>query len=84
MCFSLPYIENLLIWLVIICALVAFARLLLPKILSLVGVAGDIVMQAINIFVWAVVCIFVIIFVFDLIGCLIGMGGGGHFLPRWR
>lgn len=75
MCFSLEWIKDLLIWLVCVCAIVALLRLLVPYILGMLGIAGGILMQAINIFVWAIVCIAVIYFVFMLIGCL----GGFHF-----
>ncbi len=58
MCFSLAWIEQLLIWLVIVCAIVALLKLLLPFILNQLGAAGGIMMAAINIVVWAVVLIF--------------------------
>ena len=80
MCFSLAWIEQLLIWLVIVVAIVALLKLLLPFILNQLGVAGGIIMQAINIVIWAVILIFVIYFVFALIACL---GGGGlPLFPR--
>jgi len=80
MCFSLAWIEQLLIWLVIVVAIVALLKLLLPYILNQLGAAGGIIMQAINIVVWAVVLIFVIYFIFALIACL---GGGGlPLFPR--
>jgi len=81
MCFSLAYIEQLLIWLVIIVAVVALLKLVVPFVLAQLGVGGDLIMQAINIFVWAIVIIAVIIFIFGLISCLLGAGGGLH-LPR--
>lgn len=76
MCFSLAWFEQLLIWLVVVAGVVALLKLLLPIVLPALGVAGATVMQAINIVVWVIVCIFLIWFVFDLISCLIGMGGG--------
>ena len=81
MCFSLAWIENVLIWLVIVCAVVGLLRLVLPFVLAQLGVAGDLLMKAINIVVWAIVCVAVIIFVFDLVGCLLG---GGIGFPRMR
>lgn len=74
MCFSIGWIEQILVWLVIIVAIVAFVRLLLPYILGQLGAAGNVVMQAINIFIWAVVAIFLIYFIFELISCLGGIG----------
>lgn len=75
MCFSLSFLEQLLIWIVIVVAIVAILKLLVPFILTQLGVAGGIIAAAINIFVWAVVVIFVIMFCFMLIECL----GGLHF-----
>jgi hypothetical protein len=73
MCFSIPWIEHLLIMLVIIGACVAFVRLVLPNILGALGAAGGVVAGAINIILWAVVIIFVIILFFDLIQCAGGL-----------
>ena len=71
-CFSLAFIENLLIWLVIIGAVVALLKLVLPLALGVLGTAGSVVIQALNIVVWAIVAIAIIIFVFELISCLLG------------
>ena len=75
-CFSLGWIQQLLVWLVIIVAIVALIRLFVPWLLAQLG-AGGMIVQAINIVLWAVVTIFVIYFVFALISCLLSMGGGG-------
>jgi len=72
MCFDLAWFENLLIWLVIIGAIVAIFKLLLPLVFNQLGVAGAVILRIINIVVWAVVLIFIIIFVFDMISCLYG------------
>lgn len=80
MCFSLGFIEQLLVWLVIVCAIVAILRLLLPWVAAQLGAAGGIVMAVINIVLWAIVCIYVIYFCFMLIECL--AGGGGMLLPH--
>ena len=79
MCFSLGWIEQLLVWLVIVCAIVAILRLLLPWIAAQLG---GIVPGVINIVLWAVVAIFVIYFCFALIECLAGGGGGLPLFPR--
>lgn len=81
MCFTLEFVEQLLVWLVIICAIVAILRLLLPWIAAQLGGAGTIVMAVINIVLWAVICVYVIYFCFMLIGCLAG-GSGFMFLPH--
>jgi nitric oxide reductase large subunit len=75
-CFSLGFLEQLLIWLVIVCAIVAIIRLVLPLALTPI----PIVAQILNIVMWAVIAIAVIYIVFDLLSCLIGFPRLG--LPR--
>jgi hypothetical protein len=82
MCFSIGWIEQLLVWLIIVCAIIAILRLLLPWIAAQLGL--PIVTQAINIVLWAIVAIMVVYFCFALIECLIGSGGGFPLLPRSR
>lgn len=77
MCFSLGWLEQLLVWIVIVCAVVGILKLLLPFVLTQLGVGGGIIVAAINIVIWAVIAIFVIYICFDLISCL-----GGLHLPR--
>jgi hypothetical protein len=73
----LSLIENILIWLVIICAIVALIKLLLiPFVLAPMGAAAATIIQAINIIIWAVVAVFIIVVIFDLLSCLLGSGGG--------
>lgn len=72
-CFSLGWLENLLIWLVVIGAVFALVRLILPLALGPLGTAGTMVSQALNIIIWALVAIAVIILVFDLLSCLVGV-----------
>ena len=72
MCFSLGWIENLLIWLVVICAIVAVIKLLLPYIVGQLGTPGAIVVRVLSIIGYAMVLIFVIILAFDLLACLVG------------
>jgi H+/Cl- antiporter ClcA len=82
MCFDLAFIENLLIWLVVVGCIVALLRLLLPWVLGMFGVGGDILMRAINIVIGAIIAIFVIVIIFDLVSCLLGAGGGPLHLRR--
>lgn len=72
MCFSLGWIENALIWLVIVGAVVAVIKLLLPYVFGQLGAPGTLVMQALTIVMWAVVLIFVIVICFELLACLVG------------
>lgn len=82
MCFSLGWIEQLLVWLVIIFAIVAILRLLIPWIAGKLGGDGGVIVAAINIVLWAFIAICVIYFVFALIACL---GGSGlPLLPHHR
>jgi hypothetical protein len=74
MCFDLAWFENLLIWLVVVCAIVAIFKLLLPLIFG-----GEIILRIINIIVWAVITIFIIVVVFDLISCYSGSLSSLHF-----
>ncbi len=73
MCFSLASLESLLVWLIIVGAIIAIIRLVVPWVLSQIGI--PIVGQVLNIVLWAVVCIIVIWIVFALLSCLIGSGG---------
>jgi hypothetical protein len=87
-CFSLGWFEQLLVWLVIIVAVIAIFKLLIPFILSQLGgslgAAGNLVMAVVRIIIWAVVLIICIYICFALIECLIGMGGGLPLLPHGR
>jgi hypothetical protein len=73
-CFSLELIEQVLIWLVVIGAVIAIVRLLLPAVLAQFGGGGSILIAALNILMWAVVLVFVIIVCFYLISCLLSFG----------
>lgn len=76
-CFSLGAIENLLIWLVVVAAIVALVRLLVPSVLAPLGPAGTLIAGALNIILWAIVAIAVIILVFELLACVVPL----HRLP---
>ena len=77
-CFTLQWLEQVLVYLVVLFAIIAIIKILVPFVLSLVGV--PVVGQVINIVLWAIVAIIVIYICFALIGCLVGMGGGFHSL----
>ena len=74
-CFSLALIEHWLIWLVIIGAVVAVVWLLItfivPRVIGPLGEAAQLVIQVLKIVFWAVVLIFVIVVVFQLLSCLV-------------
>jgi hypothetical protein len=77
MCFSAAWFVSLLIWLIIVCAVVAIGRIVLPIVLGWLGVAGGVVMQVINVVLIAFVLIVLVWFAFDLLTC-----AGG--VPRMR
>ena len=80
MCFSLLWLRDLLIYIVIICAIVAFVKLLLPIVLKYAGEWAAVISQAVHIIMWAIITIILIYIVFALFSCL--LGGGGLRLPR--
>lgn len=87
MCFSLQWFEQLLIVLVIVAAVVAILKILVPYVILKLGwsEAGEgvgIVVAVLRIVVWAVIVIFVIYFCFAMISCLLSYGGGLPLLPH--
>jgi hypothetical protein len=72
-CFSLLWLEQLLIWLIVVAAVVAIVRLLIPALSGPLGPFGSVVVQALNIIIWAIIAIAVIVLVFDLLSCVVGM-----------
>jgi hypothetical protein len=73
MCFSLQWIEQLIVWLIIVGAIIAVIKLVIPFITSLTGM--PIIGQILLILLWAVVAIALVYIVFGLLSCL----GGGTF-----
>jgi hypothetical protein len=70
MCFSLAWLEQLLVWLVIVGAVIAILRLIVPWVAAQFGI--PLVAQVLNIILWAIIVIFVIYIVFSLLSCLAG------------
>ena len=77
MCFSIGWLEQLLVWLIIVCAVVAVLRLIVPWVAAQLGV--PVIAQVLNIILWAIICIFVIYFCFALLACV---GGGMPLFPH--
>lgn len=70
-CFSLVWVQQLIIWIIVIAAIVAIIRVVVPWLTGVMG--GSLptpVWQILNIVLWAVVAIAVVIIVFDLIACI--------------
>jgi hypothetical protein len=81
-CFSLEWVENLFIWLVVVLAVIAVLRILVPWIFQLVGFAIDArFWQILRILMGAIIAIYLIVVVFGLIRCLY-IGAGMHPLIR--
>ena len=75
-CFSLAWLEQLLIWIVVVCVVVGIFKLVVPWLLSLFGgpPGGGMVFTIISYIIWGLVAIALIIFVFDLLQCSFGLG----------
>jgi hypothetical protein len=78
MCFSLAWVEQLCIYIVIVVAIWSIIQLLLPYVTQFMP---TIVVQIIRIVLFAVIAIICIYIIFGLISCLIG-GGSLLHLPR--
>ena len=82
MCFSLEWIEHILIWLVVVIAIVLVIKVFLPRLLGMLGEGGNMVMAVINIILWAIVVIAAILVGFELLSCLISSTGLSLSPPR--
>lgn len=75
MCFSLGWLQQILIYLVVLGAVFAIIKLVVPLALQHFGGAGSVLAQIINIVMWAVIVILIIYIAFAVISCLLGTGG---------
>lgn len=69
MCFSAAFLIGLLIQLVIVCVIVGVVRIVLPIVLGWLGIAGDVVMRVLNLILAAIVIIWVLYVILDLLRC---------------
>lgn len=80
MCFSLEWIEHLLILAVIVGAIIAILQVIvsfvLPKLPAPFQEIAGVISAIIRIVIWAIVIIAVIVFAFSVISCLWSYGGG--------
>ena len=65
-CFSLWFLRDLIIWIIVICGIVAIIRLLIP---SLVPGVPPIVLQILNIVLWVIIACAIVYLIFDLLSC---------------
>jgi hypothetical protein len=77
-CFSAAWLVQFIVWLIVVCAIVAIGRRVLPIVLGWLGVAGDVVMQVINIILIAIVLIWLVWLCYDLLTCSGGIGLPGR------
>lgn len=77
MCFSLAWLEQLIVWLIVVGAIVAITKLVIPFLDSLTGL--PIIGRILMIILWAIVAIALVAIIFGLLGCV---GGGTLGFPR--
>ena len=79
-CFSLGFLEQICIWIIVAIAFWKVWLLISPFMLQFLPA---IVVGLIQIFLWAVIGIFFVKIIFGLIECLFGAGGGlGLHFPK--
>lgn len=76
MCFTAASLLAILIWVVVICAIFAIIRVVVPMVAAQLGGPGSAIVRIINIVLWAFMVIIVLYFAFEMISCLLSMGGG--------
>ena len=81
MCFSLAWLEQLIVWLIVVGAIVAIIKLVIPFLDSLTGM--PIIGRILMIILWAIVAIALVVIIFGLLSCLLG-GGTSLGFPRLR
>jgi hypothetical protein len=81
MCFSLVWLEQLIVWLIVVGALVAIIRLVIPFVDNLTGM--PIIGRILLIILWTVIAIAFVIVIFGLFSCLLG-GSGSLSFPHVR
>lgn len=78
MCFSLAWLEQVCIWIIVACAIVAIIKLLMPIVLAQIGALGQfgtLLVGIVRILLWAFVACLCVYFVFEVVSCLLGSGG---------
>lgn len=72
MCFTIAFFFTLCIWLVIVGAIYAIIKLVIPAVLANFGGPGSLLAQCINIILWAALLIAVLYIIWGLVECLAG------------
>ena len=75
MCFSLDFLKSILILCVVIGAIILILKIIVPYAITKMGIAlGDgwnVVLAVFRIFIGALIAIFVLLIVFEMIACLL-------------
>lgn len=82
MCFDLNAVLHLLIVLIVIGALFAIIRLVVPRFLAAPNDMANLVLAILNILIWAAVLIAILVIVFEVLACLLGGGASLSVVPR--
>jgi hypothetical protein len=88
MCFSMEWLQHLLILAVVVIAVVLILQLIITYVLSKLQPTGtfadaiNIVIQIIKIVIWAIIIIALIYFAFSMISCLLSYSGGLSLSPH--
>lgn len=69
-CMSLGFLQQILIWVVVVVVVFGLIKLLLPYILGPLGEAGTVIAGAIRLIMWGIIAIAVIYIIFALVSCM--------------
>jgi hypothetical protein len=78
-CLNLAFLENLIVWVIIVAAIVAVIKLLLPPLNSFTPF-GIPLGQIVMIILYAIIAILIVYLIFSLLACLLGSGPPFHTL----
>lgn len=84
MCWSLEFLEWIVLRVIGIVFLVALINIWLPPLLAYLGWAGGAISATIRLIIWFIVATLVVVVLFSLFECLLGSGAGlgGLFFHR--
>jgi hypothetical protein len=68
-CFSISLLVQVIVWLIIVGALVAILQIWLPQIVGALGAWGGMIAATLRIILGAVIAIFIVYLLYDLITC---------------
>lgn len=77
MCFDLLWLRDIIIWIILVCGVVALLSLLLrfvvPKMKDVFGISDQVIafiIAALRIVIWVIILCAIVYFIFALITCL--------------